>query len=166
MNVPECVLECVQNANDMACEKMGRGPIQMGDVGRVTDGNGEPNGPQGIVLETAPAPRDAACEVHSVSCERPRRARLRDREPALKRPVIGTKPPRGRLKWRRSEWCEFGKHVAPCDHVHGGGRDTWSESRGPHSQFRLRGKLRRVVRVRVTSSAGIARHEGHVNRAR
>ena len=96
----QIVSKYVQNANDMECvcayEEMGHGPTQMGDVGRVTDGNGEPNGPHGVILETAPAPRDAACEVRSVFCERPKRAQLRDREPASKRPVIGTKPPRGR----------------------------------------------------------------------
>ena len=89
MNVPECVLKRVSGANDMACvsacEEMGHGPTQTGDVGRVMDG---------AILETAPASRDAACEVRSMFCERPRCARLRDQEPALKRPVIGMKPPR------------------------------------------------------------------------
>ena len=110
MNVPECVLEHASGENDIACvsayEEMEHGPTQTGVVGRVTDG---------AIWETALALRDAACEVHSVSCGRPRHARLRDREPVLKRPVIGTKPPRGRLKWRQC--CEFGKHVAPCEHV-------------------------------------------------
>ena len=62
-NVPECVLERVSDANDMvcmsACVELGHGPIQSGDVGRVTDGNGEPNGPLGTILEIAPASRDA-----------------------------------------------------------------------------------------------------------
>ena len=56
MNVPECVLECVSDTNDKECVEMGHGPIQTGDVGRVTDGNGEPNGPHGTIWETAPAP--------------------------------------------------------------------------------------------------------------
>ena len=89
MNVPECVLKCVQNANDMACVsvrvEMKHGPTQTGDVGRVTDR---------AILETVPAPWDAACEVRSISCERPKRARLHDREPVLKHPVIGTKSAR------------------------------------------------------------------------
>ena len=158
MNVPECVSKCVQNANDMACEKMGHGPIQTGDVGCVTDGNGEPNGPHRIVLETVPAPRDAACEVRSVFCGRPERARLRDRESALKRSAPGARYQRQRLKWGQIGLFKFGKHVAPCDHVHGGRRDAWSKSRGCH------GKLRRV-RVQVTSSTGTTWHEGYVTRA-
>ena len=104
MNGPECVLECVSDASDMECMsargKTGHGPIQTGDVGRVTDGNGKPNGLHGIVLETALALQDTACEIRSVFCERPRRARLRDREPALKRSALGTRHQRGRLKWR------------------------------------------------------------------
>ena len=116
MNVPECVSKCVLNANDKECvsayEEMGHGPTQTGDVGRVTDG---------AILETAPAPRDAACEVRSVFCEWPRRARLRDQEPALKRPVIGRKPPRGWLKWQRL--CEFGKHVCEAPRA---ARSEWN----------------------------------------
>ena len=153
-------------------EKTGRGPIQTGDVGRVTDGNGEPNGPNGTISETAPAPWDAACEVRSMFCEWPRHARLHGREPALKRPVIGTKPPCGRLKWR--QWCEFGKHVSPCEHMRRGrravGREccSWNarnESRWRHYWARLRCKPRGVVRVRVTSP-GIAKHEGQVRNSR
>ena len=60
MNVPECVLKRVSGANDMACVsacvEMLQGPTLTGDVGRVTDG---------AILETAPAPRDAVCEVRS-----------------------------------------------------------------------------------------------------
>ena len=88
----------MSGANDMACvsacEEMGHGPTQMGDVGRVTDG---------VISETTPAPRDAACEVRSVFCERPKRMCLRDREPALKRSVPGTRPERRWLKWRPIE---------------------------------------------------------------
>ena len=101
-----------------ACMELGHEPTQMGDVGRVTDG---------LILETASAPWDNVCEAHSVFCGRPWRARLRIRKPARKRPMVGTRPSRGRLKWRR--WCEFGKHVAPCDHVHRGRHDARSESR-------------------------------------
>jgi len=141
--------------------KTGHGPIQMGDVGRVTDG---------LILETASAPRGVVCEVSFVFCERPRHTRLRIRKPAQKRPVIGTRPSRGRLKWRGSEWCEFGKHMSPCEHVRRGrcavGRKccSRSESQWRHSQFRLRGKLRRAFLVRVTS-LGIAQHEGQVRNA-
>ena len=78
VNVPECVLECVSDASDMECMsargKTGHGPIQTGDVGRVTDGNGKPNGLHGIVLETALALQDTACEVCSVFCGRPKLA--------------------------------------------------------------------------------------------
>ena len=116
MNVPECVLERASGANDMAWlsaqDGVGHGSTQMGDVGRVTDGT---------ILETASAPRDAACEVRSVSCGWPRCARLRDREPALKRPVIGRKPPRGWLKWQRL--CEFGKHVCEAPRA---ARSEWN----------------------------------------
>ena len=65
--VPECVPEGKYRANDMecvsACEEMGHGLTQTGDVGRVTDG---------VILGTMPAPRDAACEVRSMFCEWPR----------------------------------------------------------------------------------------------
>ena len=119
VSVPEYVSEREWSANDMAWmsarEKMGHGPSQTGVAGHVLDGNGEPSERDGVILETAPAPWNAACEVRSLFCERSKRARLRDWEPALKRPVIGTKPPRGRLKWWRL--CEFGKHVSPCEHV-------------------------------------------------
>ena len=165
VNVPECVSKCVQNANDMECvsayEELGHGTTQTGDVGHVMDGNGEPNGLHGTISETAPAPRDAACEVHSVSCERPRRARLRDRELALKRPVIGTKPPRGWLKWR--QWCEFGKHVSPCEHMRRGRCAVGCE--WCSQDARNVSRRRRRARVRVTS-AGIAQHEGQVRNAR
>ena len=113
MNVPECVLKRVGGANDMACEEMGHGPTQTGDVCRVTDGT---------ILETAPPPQDAVCEVCSVSCKPPNRGRLRDREPALKRSVPGARLARGRLKWRRIESSKFGKHESPCEHVYGGRR--------------------------------------------
>ena len=45
------------------------------DDGRIRtgDGNGEPGRPHKVILETVPAPRDAACEVRSVFCERPER---------------------------------------------------------------------------------------------
>ena len=122
VNAPECVLERASGANDMAWlsaqDGVGHGLIQTGDVGRVTDGNGEPNGPHGTISETVPAPWNAACEVLSVFCEWLRRARLRDWESASKRSVFGTKRPRGRLKWRRL--CEFGKHVSLCEHVRRG----------------------------------------------
>ena len=114
VNVPECVLERASGAHDMAWlsaqDGVGHGPIQTGDVGRVMNG---------IVLETAPALRDAACEVRSVFCERPKRARLRDRKPTLKRSALGTRHQRGRLKWRR--WCEFEStwpHVSTCTEAH------------------------------------------------
>ena len=96
-------------------------------------------------------------------------------KPALERPVIGTKPPRGRLKWKQIELCEFGKHVAPCELVYRGrraarreccSRSVRSESRWRHRRVRVRGKPRGAVRVRVTSSAGIVQHEGQVSSAR
>ena len=69
----------MSGANEMACvsacEEMGHGPTQMGDVGRVTDG---------VISGTAPASRDVTCEVRSMFCERPKRAHLRDRKPVLK----------------------------------------------------------------------------------
>ena len=146
----QSVSKCVQNANDMtcvsACEEMGHGPTQTGDMGRVTDG---------VILETAPAPQDAACEIRSVFCERPRRARLRDREATSKRSAIGMKRPRGQLEWWRL--CEFGKHVSPCEHVRRGrcalGHECCSrnESRWRHRRARLRCKPRGAARVRVTS---------------
>ena len=159
VNVPECVLKRVSGANDMvcvsACEEMGHGPTQTGDVGRVTDG---------AISETAPAPRDAVCEIRSASCKPPKHRRLHCGEPVLERPVIGMKPPRGRLKWKQIELCEFGKHVAPGEHVYRGPRgarreycswDAQSRSPGRHSRFRMHCK---AVRVRVTSP-GIAQHE-------
>ena len=92
-------------------------------------------------------------------------------KPALERPVIGTKPPRGWLKWRRL--CGFGKHVSPCEHVRRGrraggreccSRNARSESRWRHREARLRCKPHGAARVRVMSP-GIARHKGHVNSA-
>ena len=164
------VPECVQTASNMACvsarEEMGHGPTQTGDVGRVMDG---------VISETAPAPRDAACEVHSVFCEWPKRVCLHDREPTLKRSVLGTRHQHGRLKWRRIGSSEFGKHMFPCEHVCGArcaarreccSRSARSESRWRHSRARVRGKPRGAVRVRVTSWAGIAQHEGQVSNAR
>ena len=113
--VPECVSTRVSSANDMVCvsarEEMGHGPTQAGVVGSVTDGNSEPNEPDGVISETASAPRDSACEIHSVFCKPPKHGRLHDRKPALKRSAPGTTPERGRLKWRQIEGSSgFGKH--------------------------------------------------------
>ena len=78
-------------ANTLEClsarEEMGHGPTQTGVVDRVTDG---------VILETAPAPRDAACEVRSMVCERPKFVRSCDRNPAPKCSALGTRPDRGR----------------------------------------------------------------------
>ena len=146
-----------------ACEEMEHGLTQTGDVGRVTDG---------VILETAPASQDVACEVRSVFCEQPKRTRLRDRKPTLKCSALG-KRPRGRLKLRQI-LSKFGNHMSPCEHVHGAGcaarceccsRDAWSGSPGRHSRSRLRCKPRGAVRVRVTSP-GISQHEGRVSSAR
>jgi len=56
--VSECVSKRVSSANDMACvsarEKMGHGPTQTGVAGCVTDENGEPNEPDGVISETVP----------------------------------------------------------------------------------------------------------------
>ena len=127
-----CVMACMST-----CMEMGHGPIQTGD------GNGEPGRPHKVVLETARPSRDVACEVRSVFCERPKRARLRDRKPALKRLVPGTKPARARLKGRL---CEFGKHGSPCERVCGASRaarrvfcsrNARSESPGRHARAGL-----------------------------
>ena len=97
-------------------------------------------------------------------CERPKRTRLRDRKPAL-----GARP-RGRLKWRQM-LSKFGKHMSPSEHVCGtrcaARREccSRSESRWRHRRARVRGQPRGAVRVRETSSAGIARHEGRVSNA-
>ena len=81
--VPECVVECMSGTSVskgeygvsvMACVEMD-GPIQTGDM------NGEPGRPHEVVWVTASAPPDAACEVRSVFCERPKHARLRDWKP-------------------------------------------------------------------------------------
>ena len=162
-------MECVGDASDVECKsargKTGHGPIQTGDLGRVMDG---------VILEIAPAPRNAVCEVRSWFCEPLNRGSSHYREPALKRCTLGIRHQRGWLKCSQSEWCEFGKHVAPCEHVCGTpcatrreycSRDTRSESRRLHSRFRLRGKLRRAVRVRVTSPR-IAQHEVQVSSVR
>ena len=115
--VPECVSRCANGVSVMACVsacmEMDDGRIQKGD------GNGEPGRPHEVVLETAPAPQDAVCEVRSVFCERPKRARLRDRKPALKCLVHGTKPARAPFKGRL---CEFGKHGSPCKRMCGASR--------------------------------------------
>jgi len=151
-------MECVS-----ACVEMVLGPIQAGD------GNGEPNVMHGIVLETAPALRDAVCEVRSVFCERPKRARLRDQEPVLKRLVHGAKPARARLKGRL---CEFGKHESPCERVCGASRaarrvfcsrNARSESPGRHARAGLHGKPR-WFHVRVMSP-WISQHESQVSGA-
>ena len=81
--VPVCVVECVSGARVLkrassmsvmacvsACMKMVHGPIQTGDT------NGEPGGPQRVILVTAPVPRDAAYEARSACRERPSRARV------------------------------------------------------------------------------------------
>ena len=162
--------ECVQTANDIVCAsarvEMVHGPTQTGDVG------GEPNEMHGTISGTAPTSRDVTCEVRSVFCERPKLARLRDREPALKRSAPGTRP-RGQLKWRRIELFEFGKHGFPRGHAcearcaarrERGLRDVRSGFPGRHGRARLNGN--RAVHVRVTSSVGIARHEGWVSNAR
>jgi len=104
-----------------------------------------------------------------VCCKRPKHARLRDRNPVLKRLVRGTKPARARLKGRL---CEFGKHGSPCEHVCGVShaarrvfcsRNARSESPGRHARAGLRGKPRRFC-VRVTSP-GISQRELQVSSA-
>ena len=153
------VPECVQTASNMACVEMEHGPTQTGVVRRVTDG---------VILETAPAPWDAACEVRSVFCERPKRGRLSDQEPALKRSALDLRPGRGRLKWRQM-LSKFGKHMSACKHVYGARRAACreyclrDESRR-HLRAREHGKPCGAVRVRVTSSR-FALHEGQVSSA-
>ena len=113
-------------------------------------------------MEIAPAPRNVASKIRPSFSERPGRARLK--KPARERPAFWKRPSRGRLKWRL--WSEFGKHVAPCEHVHGGRRAAWSESRWRHGQprgFRVRSEPREAGRVRVTSSA---RNESRVTSVR
>ena len=105
-----------------AREKMGHGPSQTGVVGRVSVESGEPSERDKVISETAPAPRDAACEIRSVFGKLPNRGGLNYGEPALKRPVLSTRPARGQIKWRRIELFEFGKHESPCEHVYGGRR--------------------------------------------
>ena len=104
------------SGNDMAWvsarEKMGHGPTQTGVVGRVTDGDRESNETDGIISGTAPAPRDAVCEIRSVFCKPPKRRRLHDGKPALKRSAPGTRPEHGQLKWRQVEGSnKFGGHI-------------------------------------------------------
>ena len=97
VNVPVCVVKCMSGASVLkrasgvsnmacvsACMELVLGPIQTGDL------NGEPGRPHKVVWVTAPAPPDAACEVRSVFCERPKRARLRDRKPVPERLMRGT----------------------------------------------------------------------------
>ena len=177
--VLECVSERGSSGNDMAWvsarEKMGHGPTQTGVLGRVTDGNSELREPDGIISGTAPAPRDSACEIRSVFCEPLKRGRLHDGKPVLKRSAPGTRPECGRLKWRQiEESSEFGKSMAPCEHVYEArraarrercSRDARSESRGRHGRARVRGRPHGAGRVRVTST-GIAQHEGQVGNAR
>ena len=162
--VPECVPEGKYRANNMECtsarEEMGHGPTQTGVVGNVTDL---------VILETAPAPRDAACEVRSVFCEWPKLARSCDRNPAPKRSALGTRPEHGRLKCRQLS-CEFGKHMAQWEHVYRGQRAAchgWNsreESEGRHRSVHVRGGPRGVGRVQVTL-AGISEHEWQVSSA-
>ena len=137
----------MKSVSDMACVEMERGPTQTGD---------------GFILEIAPAPRNVASKVCSSFSERPGRARLR--KPARERPAFCKRPSRGWLKWRLRG--EFGKHVAPCEHVHGGRRAARSESRRHHVKprvFRVRSEPREAGRVRVTSSA---RHESRITSVR
>jgi len=133
-----------------ACGEMAHGPIQTGD------GNGEPGRPHKVILVTAPAPLDVGCEARPMCCKRPKSARLRDRNPALKRLVRGMKPACAQLKGRL---CEFGKHGSPCERMCGASRaachvfcsrNVQSESPGRHARAGLRGEPRRF-RVRVTS---------------
>ena len=131
-----------------AREKMGHGPTQTGVVGSVTDESGEPSERDKVISETAPAPRDSTCEVRSMFCKPPKRRRLHDGEPALKRSAPDTIPERGRLKWKRTEELnEFGKSISPCEHVYGArraarrewsSRDARNESRRRHHQAHVR----------------------------
>jgi len=85
--VSECVLKCVPEgeygvskmACVSACMKMDDGLIQTGD------GCGEPSAPYKVIVATAPASQDVACEAHSAFSERPSRTHLYVRNPARKR---------------------------------------------------------------------------------
>ena len=112
-----CVMACVS-----ACGEMAHGPIQTGD------GNGKLDRLHGVVLGTAPAPRDAACEVRSVFCEWSKRTRLRDWKPALKHVMRGAKTARAWLKGRLCEYESTGPHASACagNHVL---HATWSVRR-------------------------------------
>ena len=165
--VPECVLDGASGVSVMACTsacgEMAHGPIQTGD------GNSKPGRLHEVILVTAPAPRDVGCEARPMCCERPKRARLPDRNPALKRLVRGTKLARA---WLKGRLCEFGKHGSPCEHVCGAlcaachvfcSWNARSESPGRHAQAGLHGKPRRFW-VRVTP--GISQHESQVSGTR
>ena len=145
--------------------KMDDGQVQTGDT------NGEPRGPQRVNLTTAPGSRNGPYEVPGALRAWPARARLRD--PARKRSTSDTSRPRGRLKWRRV-LDEFGTRGFPrgrvCGASHAAYRvfcswNAWSGLPGRRTHAGLHGKPRRLG-ARVTSSAGISRHECRGNSAR
>ena len=90
--VPECVVKSMSGVGVLkraygvsvmacvsACEELKRGQIQTGD------GCGEPSAPYKVIVATAPASQDIACEARSAFSERPSRTHLYVRNPARKR---------------------------------------------------------------------------------
>ena len=165
--VPECLLECVQNASVMACvsacEELVCGPTQTGD------GYSEPNGPLVSISGTAPVSWDVAYGARFAFSERPSRTRLRGGNPARKRSALDSTRPCGRLKWRRVLF-EFGKQGSPCERVCEASRavrrvfrlrNARSEPPGRHARAGLHGKPCRF-RGRVTLP-GISQRELRVS---
>ena len=162
--VPECVSKCANGVSVMACVSacmdMDDGRIQTGD------GCGESSAPYKVILATAPASQDVACEARSAFCERPLRARLCGGNPVQKLSTFGPRRPRRRLKCRWQVLCEFGTDRSACGRVCEApraarrvfcSRSARSRSTGRYARAGLHGKPLRFS-VRVTSQ-GTSWHE-------
>ena len=169
-SVAKCVLKRAESVGEMACVracgKLKRRQYQM------EDGNGEPNRLLLAILRTAPGSRDVANEACAAFSERPSRAHHRGGIPVRERPAYRKRPSRGRLRWRVLG--RFGTRGSPRGCVFGAfhathrvfcSRNTQSGFLGRYARVGLHGKPRRFG-VRVTSSAGISRHECRGNSAR
>ena len=126
--------ECVQSVSNMAWmsarESAGHASTQTGVAVSVTDGRGASLPNVIVILETAPAPQDSACEVwceqecaRSVLGKPPKGGPLHEalmvsEEPASKHSAPDKLPERGWLKGERTKGLsEFGKknsHGSPC----------------------------------------------------
>ena len=192
-NTSPCMIvsERERRTNNMtwvsAWERMGYASTQTGVVVSVTDGRGEPPERDKVILETAPAPWDSACEVRecarSVLCKPSKRGSLLDvlmasGELASKHSVPDTLPVCKRLKGKETkELNEFEKNIFPWEPMYEAqcaARHEWYSRDMRPELKRLRdrrtahvrgksghSKARQVGHLRVTS-AGIPQHEWRV----